>query len=276
MRLHTEATDRRSVRLPSTGAALASRPTQRQRPAARLQPAMQQGPQCDDCSHRSRRQPGPSRRSALSAQGTPPFGLVLPAMNVGKRHRRAPQMARHLSALMSVIALALACSPALAQAECTTSSCVQYTESIPKPEGENTPTHHQQETHAKASNTGNGGSETSHSQGSKGTKEAEGSEEGESSEEKKAAVAGGNSGGNGQGKPGGSANDGGKQTMHPGAQNGSGVQTSKSSDGGGSSPLVPILIAIALLAAISVGVVMVRQRRQRRGPTGSAPSPKAS
>ena len=45
--------------------------------------------------------------------------------------------------------------------------------------------------------------------------------------------------------------------------------------GGGSSPLVPILIAIAVLAAISIGVVMMRQRRQRRGP-GSSVSPKAS
>jgi len=32
---------------------------------------------------------------------------------------------------------------------------------------------------------------------------------------------------------------------------------------GSSSPLVPILIAIAALAAISIGVVLVRQRRQR-------------
>ena len=40
------------------------------------------------------------------------------------------------------------------------------------------------------------------------------------------------------------------------------------SDGGSSSPLVPILIAIAALAAISIGVVMVSQRRQRGRPGG--------
>jgi hypothetical protein len=194
-------------------------------------------------------------------------------MNVGKRRRRAPQWA-HLSLLMSVIALALACFPALAQAECTSSSCVQYTESIPKPEGENTPSGHQK-TPAKASKTGEGnGSQPSQPGGSKGAKGAEGSEGGEPSE-KEGAVGGGNGGGNGQGKPGGSAHGGGKQAVNPGAQNKPGVQASKSGDGGGSSPLVPILIAIAVLAAISVAAVMIKQRRQRRGPTTTA-SPEAN
>ncbi|HYC82557.1 MAG TPA: hypothetical protein VEB65_12265, partial [Solirubrobacterales bacterium] len=32
--------------------------------------------------------------------------------------------------------------------------------------------------------------------------------------------------------------------------------------GGGSSPLVPILVAVAVLAALSVGAVLYRQRRQ--------------
>lgn len=192
-------------------------------------------------------------------------------MNVGKRHRRAPQWA-HLSLLMSVIALALACFPALAQAECTSSSCVQYTESIPKPEGENTPSGHQK-TQAKASKTGEGnGSQPSQPGGSNGTKEAGGSEGNEPSE--KGGAVGGGGGGTGQGKPGGSGHGAGKTTLNPGAQNQPGVQASTSS-GGGSSPLVPILIAIAALAAISVAAVMIRQRRQRRGPTTTA-SPEAN
>jgi cobalamin biosynthesis Mg chelatase CobN len=194
-------------------------------------------------------------------------------MNVGKRHRRAPQWA-HLSLLMSVIALALACFPVLAQAECTSSSCVQYTESIPSAEGGNPSKQHHQQTPAKASKTGQGnGSQPSQPGGSQSTKEAEKSGEGEASE--KEGAVGSGSGGNGQGKPGGSAHEGGKQAMNPGAQNTPGVQASKSSDSGGSSPLVPILIAIAVLAAISVAVVMIRQRRQRRGPTASA-SPEAN
>lgn len=86
----------------------------------------------------------------------------------------------------------------------------------------------------------------------------------------------GHNGGNGQGKPGGSAHEGGKKAVNPAAQKQPGVQASKSSDSGSSSsPLVPILIAIAVLAAISVAVVMIRQRRQRRGPTTTA-SPEAN
>ena len=50
----------------------------------------------------------------------------------------------------------------------------------------------------------------------------------------------------------------------------------KPTSDGGSSPLVPILIAILALAAISVGAVMYRQRRQRRGPGTGTASPKAS
>jgi hypothetical protein len=39
---------------------------------------------------------------------------------------------------------------------------------------------------------------------------------------------------------------------------------------GGSSPLLPILIAMAVLAAASIGVVIVRQRRGAGGPDGYA------
>jgi eukaryotic-like serine/threonine-protein kinase len=195
-------------------------------------------------------------------------------MNVGKRHRRVPQWV-HLSLLMSVIALAFVCLPALAQAECTSSSCVQYTESIPSAEGGSPSKQHHQQTPAKASKTGEGnGAQPSQAGGSNGTKEVEGSEGNEPSE-KEGAVGGGSGGGNGQGKPGGSAHAGDMKAMNSGAQNKPGVHASKSSDGGGSSPLVPILTAIAVLAAISVAVVMIRQRRQRRGPTAAA-SPEAN
>jgi hypothetical protein len=48
---------------------------------------------------------------------------------------------------------------------------------------------------------------------------------------------------------------------------------SNTSEGGSSSPLVPILIAIVVLAAISIGAFYYRQRRQG---AGSSVSPKAS
>lgn len=48
-----------------------------------------------------------------------------------------------------------------------------------------------------------------------------------------------------------------------------------SSEDGGSSPLIPVLIAIVALAAISIAVVMLRARRQRPG-GGRSVSPEAS
>jgi len=88
-------------------------------------------------------------------------------------------------------------------------------------------------------------------------------------------VAPGQDGGSGQGKAGGSANPGAKNVAHTPTQTASGQPASHGDDG--SSPLVPILIAIAVLAAISVAVVMIRQRRQRNsgGPTAAA-SPEAN
>ena len=53
------------------------------------------------------------------------------------------------------------------------------------------------------------------------------------------------------------------------------LSSTTESDDGSSSPLVPILIAIAVLAAITIGAVVVRQRRQRGEPGGQV-SPKAS
>jgi hypothetical protein len=54
------------------------------------------------------------------------------------------------------------------------------------------------------------------------------------------------------------------------------VSTSAASGGSrSSSPLVPILIAIAALAAISIGAVTVRQLRHRHLP-GAAASAKTS
>jgi cobalamin biosynthesis Mg chelatase CobN len=148
---------------------------------------------------------------------------------------------------------------------------VQYNPSIPRADGGKTPTHHQQ-TPAKASKTGDGNKSAPSSPhtGKEGPQGAEESVEGESSSKEGAAVVAGD-GDKPQGNPGGSANAGAKNAAHPGAQNASGVPASHSDDDSGSSPLVPILIAIAVLAAISVAVVMVRQRR---GPNASA-SPEA-
>lgn len=190
-------------------------------------------------------------------------------MIVGTRHRQALRPGRPALLLVSVIALALACFPVLAHAE--DSSGVQYSDSIPKAEGENAPAHHQ--TPAKSSSTGNNGGApapggTTGSQGPGGSRGGSG----EGSSEKAGGVpATGNGGGTGQGNPGGSANHPNSTSLQPGAQ--AGTATSQKSDDGGSSPLIPILIGILVLAAISLGVVWFRQRRQG----GSRPaSPSAS
>ena len=73
-------------------------------------------------------------------------------------------------------------------------------------------------------------------------------------------ASGGGAGGTGQGSPGNAA-VGGADALKQGVSQGE----PSSSSGAGSSPLVPILIAIALLAATSVGVFLLRQRRQRTG-----------
>jgi cobalamin biosynthesis Mg chelatase CobN len=43
------------------------------------------------------------------------------------------------------------------------------------------------------------------------------------------------------------------------------------SSGGGSSPVVPILIAVVVLAAISIGVVLYRQKQSGKGPGDREP-----
>jgi hypothetical protein len=60
-----------------------------------------------------------------------------------------------------------------------------------------------------------------------------------------------------------------------GESNGTQV-ASHSESGGGSSPVVPILIAVVVLAAISIGVVIYRQRKGGTGQDGRVSSPNAS
>jgi hypothetical protein len=82
----------------------------------------------------------------------------------------------------------------------------------------------------------------------------------------------GKDGGTGQGSPGNGSSGGQDVGLGQGTQV---ANTQAADDGGSSSPLVPILIAIAALAAISIGAFVIRQRRQRDG-SGGQVSPKAS
>lgn len=163
--------------------------------------------------------------------------------------------------MLAVLAMAF---PGLAQAE-ESNSGIQYESEVPT-----VPTHESipPAKHHKGSNTQ-----------SEGENEAPGS----------GTPNGGGTGGNGS-NTGGGAHNGQSKGGSPGS-NGSSGNGSKSAGGelgeskpvannrpaeesGSSSPLVPILIAIAVLAAISIGAFYFRQRRQGRG--DSPVSPKAS
>lgn len=127
------------------------------------------------------------------------------------------------------------------------------------------PTHHKPSNNAKAEGSAvepAGGAEES----GKGSGSSEGhKKEGSSSKEEEghpATAAGGNGGSNG-GANGGNGPEGsiaeGKDLG--GTQSGAGASHSS----GGSSPVVPILIAVVVLAAISIGVVLYRQRKSGQG-----------
>jgi hypothetical protein len=121
-----------------------------------------------------------------------------------------------------------------------------------------------------------------HSGGSKG-----GSEEGEASGSGVPTKGGNNGGSNGgtnggQGSPGpnGEGGQNGSGSGHAGVQKAKPISTlgepAGHTEASSSSPLVPILIAIAVLAAISIGAFYYRQRRQGPGSPDSPASPKAS
>jgi cobalamin biosynthesis Mg chelatase CobN len=190
--------------------------------------------------------------------------------------RRQGQISAHLLCLLSTFALlAFASFPVAAGAD---SSGIQYSDAPPTATGKEGP----KENPAKSSKSQNGGvsnpsntsnSKESHSSNGESlpgstTSKSDNVPPGSASASQNGA---GQQGNQGQGSPGGAS--GGVQQNQQG-QSAEPV-TAKNDDGGGTSPLVPILIAIAVLAAISVGAVMLRQRHQRGTPAKPV-SPKAS
>jgi len=148
--------------------------------------------------------------------------------------------------------LAFACFPVLAQAE-----TVYEPESTTLPGGGagKTPTHHKNPNSPESSPKAQA-SETPDSGGAEQSN-GESSEQGGASTGNPSTPGGGSGA---QGKGGEGATVANKQ---PGGsvQNAQPLATTTSADDGSSSPLVPILIAVAVLAAISVGAVLYRQRR---------------
>lgn len=155
-----------------------------------------------------------------------------------------------------------------------------YEPEVPHIKTEKTSTTHKSTPTKHHSTSNNPKAEGSAATGGTGESSGEPEKSESGSEHKKssggAAANGGNNnppkGGGGEG--GGNAKGSTQEGVSPAKKVSSPVHTSKSS--GGSSPVVPILIAVAVLAAISIGVVLYRQRKSGQGPDSRISSPNAS
>ncbi len=203
----------------------------------------------------------------------------------GAPRRQAHSWARSFFLLPSVLALlALALFPVMAHAE--SSSGAVYETEIPEVK---TPVHHK--THAGeaggSNKSGGGHSKSSNNPTAKGSEAETGNSgtggtetEPESEEQSSGGVSGGGNnnpptrgggeGGKNPGKSTGVAGNSKPQDNISAAKEVTTKGTPASESSGGSSPLVPILIAIVVLAAISIGVVLYRQRKSGQGPGGRA------
>lgn len=159
----------------------------------------------------------------------------------------------------------MACFPGLAAAE--ENSGIQYetdVPTVPSHEGsDNIPSQKK----SGGSNSSNPGAESSGSESSGGVSPGGGS-----------GTGGGTSTGQGSQAPGGGDGQAANGSKPAGGEVGDAqslqtVSSPTDASDDGSSPLVPILIAIVVLAAISIGAYYYRQRRQ--GP-GSTVSPNAN
>jgi cobalamin biosynthesis Mg chelatase CobN len=143
---------------------------------------------------------------------------------------------------------------------------IEYRDAPPNVTGTQIPSHSQ--TPATASNKGTqapGNSTNSNDSDNESTESNSGG--------------GGGTGANGGGGQGNSGSGQGNPASGPDASNLSNAQSlgnsTAGSESGGSSPLVPILIAIAVVMAVAIAAFVIRQRRQRRGPDAHV-SPEAS
>jgi hypothetical protein len=171
---------------------------------------------------------------------------------LGMDHRIRHLAGRGLGLLSMSALLAFACFPVLAQAD---SSELEYRDAPPA-EFKKTP-------NKNPANSPKTGGQSATSPGSTGD-----SDSGGKSNDESGAIAGQKDGG-GKGGPGSQTGKGDKSGVQPKA-----IGSIPTSTDDGSSPLAPILIALAVLAAISIGAVVMRRRRES-GP-GSPVSPEAS
>jgi cobalamin biosynthesis Mg chelatase CobN len=183
--------------------------------------------------------------------------------------------------------LALALFPVLAHAE--NSNEAIYTPEVPSIEstGSTAPKTHKESSATPHKSSNNPAAHSSAAEtGGTGSEGPEGEAEGESEGNQKSSGGAGGTGGNGNppkagGGEGGGSKSGGTSKSAGGISEAQAVATKSpgagaSESSGGSSPVVPILIAVVLLAAISIGVVLYRQRKSGQGPDSRVSSPNAS
>lgn len=179
----------------------------------------------------------------------------------GTRQISAPARGRSILALSTLALLAFCCLPVLAQAS---SAGYEYSSAPPTATGGKSPT--QSNLHAGSSSTQGIGSPA---KASNGAGNGSGGQKNGSSAKPGAS----NATGNGQGSQGNG------QEGSLGAGKNAASTAEPGSDSGGSSPLVPILIAIVLLAGGSIAYVMIKRRRaagDAAGPGGSSDSSDSS
>ncbi|HEY8808826.1 MAG TPA: hypothetical protein VIM28_02290 [Solirubrobacterales bacterium] len=178
----------------------------------------------------------------------------------GMRQNLAPARGGQVFALSVLVLLAMCCAPVLAQAA---SAGYQYSDAPPtvtggKPPSESNLSGGSNSTSGVGAHPGN----ANKSSGAKSPGGANGSQ---------AKSNGSGGGGNAAGQQGSLGNGSQKSPAETGKAK-STASPEPGSSGGGSSPLVPILIAIVLLAGGSIGYVLMKRRRQRKSP-GSPDSP---
>jgi hypothetical protein len=165
----------------------------------------------------------------------------------GMRRLADPVSGRSNAFLLSGLALlAFACFPVLAHA-----GVPNYTDAPPDPTG-GVEIQERSDPPAHSSNTDGSRSGSVTGEGS-GDRDGSGAGSADDKSSGPGGAGGGSDRGNGQGGQGGGSGSGQAAPM-------AGAPTAAASDDG-SSPLIPILIAIAVLAAISIGAVLLRQRR---------------
>lgn len=249
------------VHFPNRRSAPGRRDQQRRVPITPQPAAIRPSRRCGDRRAPIHPRSAPERRSAKLGRKPPRIPLTLRAM-LGSRRHPAHGWGQSAFVLLSVLALlAFALFPVAASAD---SAGYEYENAVPTPTGE---------AHKAPTVVGGGGEDDkAHASSNGGVSPGggSGSDSGGSSDGGNASTPAGNGGsedkgGNGSANPqhaNGGKDAGGKQV----ASLKEVPSPSTEADDGGSSPVVPILIAIALLAAISIGVVVWQRRRSDAPP----------